>query len=169
MAKVTRRFIFGKIGSLALALVLSMGAMGVIYAKWSDTVFVDTTITTGSVSGVLSGNSGHPGTAMTCGTSGNVFTVTITNAVANTDYYCAMTVRNNGTIPIKIKSITFAPSPGMPSYVTVTLPPTIAVGVQIEPGPGAAKVGPITVSGAKLGDNFSFTETFVFVPWNRYP
>jgi hypothetical protein len=38
-----------KIGLLALALVLALGALGVGYASWSDTIFVSGTVETGSV------------------------------------------------------------------------------------------------------------------------
>jgi hypothetical protein len=38
-----------KIGLLALALVLALGALGVGYASWTDTIFVEGTVETGSV------------------------------------------------------------------------------------------------------------------------
>jgi hypothetical protein len=38
-----------KIGLLCLALVLALGALGVGYASWTDTIFVDGTVQTGSV------------------------------------------------------------------------------------------------------------------------
>jgi len=38
-----------KIGLLCLALVLALGALGVGYASWTDTIFIDGSVTTGSV------------------------------------------------------------------------------------------------------------------------
>jgi hypothetical protein len=38
-----------KIGLLALALVLALGALGVGYASWTDTIFINGTVETGSV------------------------------------------------------------------------------------------------------------------------
>jgi hypothetical protein len=38
-----------KIGLLALAVVMALGALGVGYAAWTDTIFIDGTVNTGSV------------------------------------------------------------------------------------------------------------------------
>jgi hypothetical protein len=46
-----------KIGLLVLAMVLALGALGVGYAMWSDTIYIDGTITTGSVDIDIEGTS----------------------------------------------------------------------------------------------------------------
>ena len=38
-----------KIGILALALVMAIGALGVGYAAWTDTIYINGTVNTGSV------------------------------------------------------------------------------------------------------------------------
>jgi len=47
-----------KIGLLALALVLALGALGVGYAAWTDTVTIEGTVNTGTVDLVVEGYSG---------------------------------------------------------------------------------------------------------------
>ena len=47
-----------KIGLLALALILALGALGVGYAAWTDTIYIEGTVTTGSLDLVIERTSG---------------------------------------------------------------------------------------------------------------
>jgi len=119
-----------KVGLLILVLVIALGALGVGYAKWSDTVTVSGTISTGSVSiGIKDAGVGDTGAdpdfapgvnsegknvASHVSTNGSQIGTTgwyenITETISNAyPWYASSTtieIMNLGTIPVKIDDV----------------------------------------------------------------
>ena len=115
-----KKSVFGKVGVLALVVLMLALGTGVVYGMWSSTVNINVASKTGTVTWALTG--GVPYTSPT-GASisdsisytvingvviNSVVTVTITSPSHSYIYYVPLTIQNTGTIPLKIQSITFA-------------------------------------------------------------
>lgn len=153
----------GKMGLLTLALVVTLGMMGVAYAKWSDTVTINGTVNTGTISAVQS-----PGSCYTDPTGGFINwstsnEVTITNPDDDYVYYAEFSIYNDSTVPVKVQCITVSSlPPGVSAEVT-----GVGKGDQIHPtGTEQGKVK-ITLSTGNYV-TFSFTVTVETVAWNQY-
>ncbi len=102
-----------KIGLLALALVLALGTMGVGLAWWSDTLFIEGSIETGTLSAEFAGNecTADDAIEVQCVTDGKTATITIGNMYPSGTATCSLTLANTGSIPAKIGSIVVDPDP----------------------------------------------------------
>jgi hypothetical protein len=161
-----RRNGFSRLGMLGIALLLALCVTGVGYAAWTDELFVDGTANLGYVEVVLTdGECSTP--QITCSVSpSHTLVVTLMDAPPGT-YTCGFSIRNTGTIPVKIQSISTS---GVPAGVTVSVLGA-AKGLQIE----QAGVYPDVVDGMVrviMPENgcmsFSFEVAFSFVQWNMY-
>jgi len=120
-----------KVGLLILVLVIALGALGVGYAKWFDTVQITGTVVTGNIDlGIKNTNSNDPGTTIDQQCQGYVATdpknvgstlsenngnenscgyyESITETISNVypGYKAVFTneIANCGTVPVKIES-----------------------------------------------------------------
>ena len=162
MAK--KRNSFAKIGILCVVMLVALGVLGATFTVWADTLYIDSTVSIGTVGGGLVGDSGSPG--ISCPASGDVLAVTVTTAQPDIEYTCQFTVQNTGTIPVKIQSISIDDVPLLVS-VWVT---GIEEGDQIEDG--EFMVGTVHVfvdlESPFVGQTFTSTVTITVVQWNLY-
>ena len=122
-----------KIGLLCLALVLALGTLGVAYAAWTDTIFINGTVNTGSVDIAIVNLSSTwvykvPGappeivvvhgwvpappagseliaSAVAYSTVDDEVTITINNAFPCVDLTADILVKYEGTIPVKVDAV----------------------------------------------------------------
>jgi hypothetical protein len=98
-----------KIGILALALVLALGALGVGFALWSETLYIEGMVETGDLEAdwilVGYGDTELPEKdvsyvdAYVCG---KTLYITVYNAYPCIDYYVDFEIYNSGTIPLHV-------------------------------------------------------------------
>ncbi|MFC2068068.1 hypothetical protein ACFLTP_03540 [Chloroflexota bacterium] len=147
-----------KIGILALALILVMGIMGVAYSGWTDVISIDGLVETGTSDLFLQVDDdgwgppdpdnppdplyddqiGEPGIACSVDNPTLTVTIALSNIQPDIDYYCNFHIENNGTLPVKIQSISFNHPvlPDLPGPWPAGFVPEItgvAKGDQIEP------------------------------------
>jgi hypothetical protein len=125
-----------KVGLLALAMVMALGALGVGYAYWTQNIYVNATVANGYVqaafttpqpnptfvdTGVLGGTAGVAWYQSSIyATSGDVLTVTLSNAYPGMTATMPIAIRNTGSIPIG--GIVGVSDPGtMPVGTAITL------------------------------------------------
>ncbi len=168
------------LGLLALFLVLSLAAMGVGYALWSETLTINGTVNTGEVDVIFSpvstddppGAKDPPGyekdvAVCEAGLSEDEKSMTVDIDTGYPSYECTVTydITNTGTIPVKIQSVTVS-VPDELTYVETGC----AVGDQIDPGQSTP---PCTLKihvEQEAGENsaYTFTKTYLLVQWNEY-
>lgn len=130
-----------KIGLICLALVLALGALGIGYAQWTETLLIDGTVNTGSVSaelsvGACSDNEVSPYTevsSISCKLKVDdpkTLVVTVLNAYPSITYTCLFDITNTGTVPLKIASMNIT---GVPPEVEVVIA-DVVVGQVIDVG-----------------------------------
>ncbi|GAG82037.1 unnamed protein product, partial [marine sediment metagenome] len=147
VARTMRNGNFTKTGIVCLALLLALGAMGVGYAQWSDTVFISGTVETGEFSsGFIACSTNDPPNTIDPGKDKDVgsataelaspendgweeVVVTITNAYPCYQCQVYVTVQNHGTVPAQIDTVTIT----SPPEVTVTDIDAL-IGVVLDPG-----------------------------------
>lgn len=153
-----------RIGLIALALVLSLGLLGVGLAQWTETLDISGSVATGEldaeftscscsdsdedmpnggeVSCVLSdGDDTEPASQIDDDT--DVATITIDNAYPGYWAECTLTIHNNGSIPAKINLVTIDNSN---DEITVTLP-TDPASTTIDPSKTVNLVIKVLVNG----------------------
>jgi hypothetical protein len=86
-----------KIGLLCLALVLALGALGVGFAHWSQTITIDQTVTTGEVEVGVFGVATDPAEVE----GKDICTVTVTNGYISAGVGGPVTPGNNGAIKFR--------------------------------------------------------------------
>ena len=126
-----------KIGMLAMAMVLALGAMGVAYGAWIDEVTITGSLSTSSINASLTCDScwEEPvtdGTYISC-SEGAPMTLNlhVEDALEGVDYYCTFIVSNaTGSLPIKIAAMDITDSYDGVTEVIELLP----VGTVIDPG-----------------------------------
>ena len=116
-----------KIWLLCLALVLALGTMGTGLAYWTEVLEITGTVSMGELDAEFSAKSCDDsdgaalnGGELTCTLSDggdtepgsspvdmSKCTVTITNAYPGYVATCALTIKNNGTIPAKVAAVTY--------------------------------------------------------------
>jgi len=148
------------VGMLSIALLLSLGIMGVGYAAWTDTISIYGTVETASWGGSLSNPVPTSANITLSVVLPDTLNVSVSNAHANTQYTGSFKVNNAGTVPMRIESIVLAP----PSGTTATVS-GVSAGDQIDPGETkSAVVSTSTPIGCM---SYNFTVTFTFVLWNE--
>jgi hypothetical protein len=163
-----RRRVWGglaKIWLLAIIMVLALGAVGVTYGKWMDTISVNGTMNMTTVETTLS-CAGSQSDDVRCNSSGMTLDINVNGPIADGDYYCDFVVGNTGDIPVKIQGISVSSLP-VGVHVNTT---DVIVGSQIEPVLAKSGAVNITIDGSatNLPASFSFNVTFIIVPWNQY-
>ncbi len=95
--------------SAALIMMIALASLGVAYGYWTDTLYINGSVGTGELDVEFWGawEDGNPPAGGVCtGTidqTGNIWTVTITNAYPGYGCDLGVYVHNSGTIPVKIQ------------------------------------------------------------------
>jgi hypothetical protein len=158
--KKRNRSRFARVGLLSIALLLSLGIMGVGYSAWSETINVYGTVNTASWGGSLSDPVATSANITLSVSPSDTLSVSVTHAQANTEYTGTFEVNNAGTVPIKIASIVF----NLPPNVTASVS-GVSEGEQIDPG--ETKSAGVETSTTIEGNSYDFTVTFTFALWNE--
>jgi hypothetical protein len=109
-----RRRGLNRIGILAIALILALGAVGVAYGAWVDDIYIEGTLSTGDTidglgCGSCSPDSGDSYITCTTSTDEMELNISIINAQPEIDYYCNFTFSNEAdSWPVKITSMTLS-------------------------------------------------------------
>lgn len=178
-----------KIGLLCLALVLALGTLGVGYAMWDKTLYIDGTVNTGEVNleivaisqddaRIDPGNliTGQPKDKDVGWTEVQIdpndnqrAIVTVHNAYPCYENYIHFSVHNSGTVPVKLQNIVVT----SPACIDVTA--WNGIGEQIDPGPlndpPAMADNTIWFHVLQCADElatYNFTVEFYYVQWNEY-
>lgn len=161
-----------KIGLICLALVLALGTMGVGFALWSETLYIDGTVNTGELS--VYWTQGDPWddelpekdvSWADCEIIGDTIYIWITNAYPSITYHIPIDVHNDGTIPFHLCGIVMTGST-LPVGSTVTFPDWECFQVH----PGFGEVGEITVhlcNDALENETYFFSAELTVVQWNE--
>jgi hypothetical protein len=161
-----------KIGILAMALLIALGAIGTAYGAWVDEIYIEGTLSTGDINASLNcGNSYFEGettdlTGIKCmKTASWTLNYQVANALEGLDYYCLFNVNNDaGSLPIKIKSLNLT---GSYSGVTAAIE-NMAVGDVIDPGNSATgKVHIYLTNDTSTGEDLTYTLTVSVERWNE--
>ena len=171
-----------KIGLICLALVLALGALGVGFAMWDKTLYIDGTVNTGEVNAIFTTASctedpevegKDVGSCTLTGIGEQTLTITIDNGYPCYGCTVDFTVDNIGTIPVKVQSLTIVNPPPEISFTWSG----IAVGDQIDGGDSQA--GSIYVHVEQEADelagvagsgipSYTFSAVIYLVQWNEY-
>ncbi|MFH1382486.1 MAG: hypothetical protein ABIH70_06275 [Chloroflexota bacterium] len=99
-----KRNSFFKAGILCLALMLSLGAMGVVYGGWTDSLYLASTLETGVAEVELI--AGIPGAGVACTiTQPDTLDIDVTAGAGGSYWYRDFYLSNTGSLPVKIQSI----------------------------------------------------------------
>lgn len=127
---------------LALCLIAAFALTGVAYAWWTDTLVINGAVATGDIDPIFTaavaedaGNAVDPDTTMNVGkttatieSGAKTLTITVENAYPGYNSDVDYTIKNQGTVPVKLRAIT----PTVDS--DLTLANNAAVGVIIGAG-----------------------------------
>jgi len=156
-------------GTVCVALLVALGAMGGSYGLWSEILEISGTVETGTYGANITYCGGcTPSAIISCDiVDSDTLGVTVADtAEVGTNYYCDFDVRNSGTIPLKIHSIVVDPVDPSPLPTGVSVWTTgVVVDTPIEPG--GVKGGTVYVSLTGDVSQFTFTVTFNVIPWNQ--
>jgi hypothetical protein len=164
---LSKRKRFSRLGTLSIALLLTLCVMGVGYAAWTDEASIQGTAKMGFIEVELSPGACSDPEIISCYVSApHTLVVTLTNPHAG-NYTCGFTITNTGTLPVKIQSIVTS---GDLTDVMVSVS-GVTEGTQIE----QAGVDPDSFDGsviitvqASCEKTFSINVAFSFVQWNMY-
>jgi hypothetical protein len=125
-----------KIGLLALALVLALGSLGVGFALWSETLYIDGTVCTGTLDADWSFDgygddeiAGKDYSYATAWISGDYLYVYVDNAYPCITYYVYFDVDNVGTIPFHVCQIVCEDQASFPGTVEIAMDDPLPVQV----------------------------------------
>jgi len=162
-----------KMTAIFAVLLVALAVVGFAYAHWSEMLFIEGTVNTGSLDAVMSvGTCWDTETALKdysrieCSLKVNdpkTLIVTIYNAYPCIDYYCKFDVTNTGTIPLHV--IGFTPVDNLPAGRILEI--TELLGKQIHPG--LSEYGTIHVhlpQEALETHTYTFTVTIEVSQWN---
>lgn len=162
-----------KIGILALVLVFVLGTLGVGYAMWDKTLFIDGTVNTGEVDAIFTtaecvedpeAEGKDVGSCTLTGVGEQTLTITITNGYPCYGCTVNFTVDNIGTIPVKVESFDLS---GVPPEITVTWT-DLVLGTQIEPN--GSVPGDLHIHVLQTADElatYTFSAKILLVQWNE--
>lgn len=184
-----RRRGLNRIGILAVALILALGAMGVAYSAWVDEIYIEGSLYTGDInasvtcggacSEALSGiPMDVPDTSASC--SPTIYPMklsfSVTNALPDVTYACSFNINNLDvdpfdqfeSLPIKIDSVTLTPQ-GTYTGITASVI-DLPSDPQIDPGQSAG--GTVFISVAPDAptsptQNPAYTLEVTVVRWNE--
>ena len=164
-----------KIVLLCLAVVVALGGMGVGYALWSDSLYLEGTINTGEVDTCIISiasddvglDPGYPKDVATtvvdivdCKTA----TITVTDGYPCYENWVHFTTAILGTVPVRLQAINITnPNP------CITVNAWDGIGEQRHPGEYADNTIYFHVEQcADQNATYTFTVEFFYVQWNEY-
>ena len=164
-----------KIGLICLTLVLALGAMGVGYALWFDTLYLDGTVETGEVDtaivsiasddvGIDPGYNKDVASTVVAIVDSKTATVTITDGYPSYSNWIHFTTHIQGTVPVRLQAINIVnPNP------CITVDAWDGIGEQRHPGENADNTLFFHVEQcAEQGATYTFTVEFFYVQYNEY-
>lgn len=167
-----------KIALISLVLVLAMGTLGVGYALWSDTLYIEGEVNTGEVDvgfycdwGVCSDS--EPAEKDVSSISKQIISptllqITITNAYPSIDYYAQFCIVTQGTIPVHFGNWIINRGT-MPADATILVTPNL-YGVQKEPNMHTECSLHVHLGNdATMLATYTFTIEITAGQWNEYP
>jgi hypothetical protein len=169
-----------KIGLLLLVVVLALGALGVGYAMWDKTVYIDGTVNTGEVDATFTDawcsdtgiDPGYDKDVGSCSViidpeDNQLLHITINNGYPCYSCYIFYTITNTGTVPVMVQDL-WTNNPD-PTKVTVQWQMDLYVGDQIDPGD--SRTGSILIHVEQPADELAtyyFDGGVYLVQWNEY-
>ncbi|MBA7566767.1 hypothetical protein ES708_08463 [subsurface metagenome] len=98
-----------KIGILAMALLLALGAMGTAYGAWVDEIYIEGTLSTGDIDTTLECGT-HSSEVSCVVSSATTLTITLSDAPTG-DYYCYFKVNNAvNSFPVEVSTLNLSGS-----------------------------------------------------------
>jgi hypothetical protein len=159
-----------KLGLLALALVLALGSLGVGFALWSETLYIEGTVATGEldadwiVTGYWEEGDDKDVTWQEVEVVGKTLYVTVYNAYPNIWYYVTFDIYNSGTIPLHVCGFNVSGSWGPGVYLCYCG----ASPLQVHPGESTGSCIAIYLDNdAAQGSTHTFTFEYVNVQYNE--
>ena len=166
-----------KLGVLLLALVLALGGLGIGYAHWTESLDIAGTVTTGDFDPGFTGyyeffqhpedEDIDPDCGCTCNFSDSdgdgdydTMEATITSVNTFSVYRLYSTIRNDGTVPMRIDSVQITYS----SPVMIAEEETL-VNTVLDPGDEATLKLSIAIAGA-MADTYTFSVKITSCLWN---
>ena len=184
---------FEKIGILSLVLVLALGALGVGFAQWTETLNVGGSASTGSLQlgltsrGCNDNETGPDVGTISCAQTGGgpgydytEYTITVSNAYPGYVGWCCFDIENIGTIPAKV-CVPGTYAPQLPMWADVDIDSVLNLGVLpmvLNPGDFYSnRCVTVTINDEGAGINgvlvpcqenscFSFVITIKAIQWN---
>jgi hypothetical protein len=165
------------------ALILSLAITGVAFAHWTDTLYINGTVNTGTFDAELSVGQGYdsePPCKDVSSISGtlsedkNTITVTVSNAYPCIDYYLPIDLHCVGSVPLVIQSIEY--NGDLPENTTLKIIPdpahpndVIQVGTQLHQCQTAYGLLHLHLDeDAAENTTYTFSVTINVVQWNYY-
>lgn len=170
-----------KILFICLALILTLGTLGVGYALWSDDLYIDGTIETGDVAvewsyGIIY-DTEPPEKDVSWATSlisGDTFLVDIFNAYPSITYYIEFDIHSTGSVPVHLDD--FLINRGtLPAGATLDIflydwPNFPSLPVQLHEQNVAYGVIVVHLANDALeNDEYSFSAQITAGQWNEFP
>jgi hypothetical protein len=163
-----------KIGILALAVVLALGSLGIGFALWSETLYIEGTVATGELDAdwilVDYGDSESPEKDVSWVEAyvvGKTLCVTVYNAYPCIDYYVDLEIYNSGTIPLHVCGLNYDLIE-MVSVASFTLSLSGVPNMQLHPGESLSTSLSVHLNNnATQGATYSFTFDWVTVQYNE--
>jgi hypothetical protein len=182
-----RRGGLNKIGILAIALIIALGAVGVTYSAWVEEIYIEGSLYTGDINASVDCNGAGTivpappagiDTSITC--SPTVYPMklqfSVTNALPGKTYTCPFKVNNEDvdpfdpfeSVPIKIDKANTTLTPQEDTYTGILAGVILPTDPQIDPGLSAGGTVQITVAGdAPALQNMVYTLEVKVVRWNK--
>jgi hypothetical protein len=167
-----RRRGLNRIGILAIALILALGAVGIAYGTWVDEIYITGSLSTSSVEagldcGTFWEDPDTPETGIIClsGDGPMALNIEVDNATEEVDYYCNFIVTNtSSSLPIKITNMNLS---GSYSGVFQAIE-FLSVGDVIDPLDSATGRVHIYLTNAdSAGEDLTYTLTVTVARWNK--
>lgn len=166
-----------KLGTIAIALLVALGALGLGFAWWTSSLSIGGTVNTGTVNVDMVGASAvdneiapvDVGTAGAAVVDTKTGSITVGNAYPGYVATGTLTVKNSGTIPVKLDSL---PVTGGDAAVYDVATSGIAAGDELAVNESRDVVVTITVKddapAASMGGSTTFTVAPNFIQWNAH-
>jgi hypothetical protein len=159
----------GMFATLAIALAIT----GFAFAHWSETLYINGTVHTGTLSAAWSIHDNWDTERVDKDYShieatidGDNLVVTVANAYPCIDYYVRFDIKNTGTIPMHIDNVII----DNPNPITVSVENLGTLPVQVHPGDEATGVLHVHVEQEALENTtYTFTVTVIIDQWNWPP
>lgn len=176
----------------AVTLLVALAAMGVAYGLWTETLYVNGAVHTGTLDVSVDSKTVHAAitfydangvaiaspsqselNGVTCkgsvSTDGNTLSIVVDNAYPNWECSVSFGIRNDGTVPVRVHDIKKLDGP---SWATSDSACQFGNGMQIDPGDTAGdcdiKIKFTTNDAVSFNQSYNFHFTVTADQWNEY-